>query len=345
MFKPPKHSVTIKDIASKLKMSHSTVSRALNDHWKISKETKQRVREAADQLGYVANLSARLIRGDAGLQVGLLIPDIQNDFYSSISTMLAERCRSAGLRLLLGITEDDPITEHGEIRAMLEARVSGLIATLTSKPLPRSLTLLQGRPSVQLVRRLPKLHTTAVCIADEIGCRMAAEHLFDLGHRQLAYVGTSKTISAGRDRLKGFLRAHELRGLSPPAGAIELVPPRQQFGMDAVARVLSLEPRPSAIVIGSSELTIGGLRMIGQAGLRIPEDISVVGYGDPVWFELLRPALTAVSLPVSGLADAAAQRLFDQIRGGVAARAGMADIVRVEPTLVVRGSTARFGGK
>src|SRR5687767_4889190 len=86
MFKPPKHAVTIKDIASKLKMSHSTVSRALNDHWKISKETKQRVREAADQLGYVANLSARLIRGDAGLQVGLLIPDIQNDFYSSIST-------------------------------------------------------------------------------------------------------------------------------------------------------------------------------------------------------------------------------------------------------------------
>jgi LacI family transcriptional regulator len=345
MFKPPKHAVTIKDIASKLKMSHSTVSRALNDHWKISKETKQRVREAADQLGYVANLSARLIRGDAGLQVGLLVPDIQNDFYSSISTMLAERCRGAGLRLLLGITEDDPITEHSEIRAMLEARVSGLIATLTSKPLARSLTLLQGRPSVQLVRRLPKLQTAAVCIDDEIGCRLAAEHLFDLGHRRIAYVGTSKTISAGRDRVKGFLRAHALRGLSPQAGAIELVPPRQQFGMDAVARVLALEPRPSAVVIGSSELTIGGLRMILQAGLRIPEDISVVGYGDPVWFELLRPALTAVSLPVSGLADAAAQRLFDQIRGGVGAKAGASDIIRVEPTLVVRGSTARLGSK
>jgi LacI family transcriptional regulator len=342
MFNPPKHSVTIKDIASKLKMSHSTVSRALNDHWKISKKTKQRVRQTAEQLGYVANLSARLIRGDAGLQVGLLIPDIQNDFYSRISTTLGERCRNAGLRLLLGITDDDPATEHGEIRAMLEARVSGLVATLTSKPLPASLVLLQGRPSVQLVRRLPKLRTAAVCIADEVGCQVAAEHLLDLGHRRIAYVGTSKAISAGRDRVNGFLRAHELRGLSPLKRAIELVPPRQQYGMEAVARVLSFEPRPSAIVIGSSELTIGGLRMIHQAGLRIPEDISVVGYGDPVWFELLRPALTAVSLPVDGLADAAAQSLFDQIRDGVVADSAKPDTIRVEPRLVVRGSTARF---
>jgi LacI family transcriptional regulator len=342
MFNPPKQSVTIKDIASKLKMSHSTVSRALNNHWRISEKTKRRVREAADQLGYVANLSARLIRGDAGLQVGLLVPDIQNDFYSRISTLLAERCRNAGLRLLLGITEDDPATEQGEIRAMLEARVSGVIATLTSKPLPGSLALLQGRPAVQLVRRLPKLRTAAVCIADEVGCQMAAEHLLELGHRRIAYVGTSKTISAGRDRVNGFLRAHTRRDLSPLVGGIELVPPRQQFGMDGVARILSLKTRPSAIVIGSSELTIGGLRMIRQAGLRIPEDISVVGYGDPIWFGLMTPALTAVSLPIQGLADAAAQRLFDQIRDGVGPEAKAPEMVRVEPKLLVRGSTARL---
>jgi LacI family transcriptional regulator len=333
------HSVTIKDIASHLNMAHSTVSRALNDRSHISSATKQRVKEAAEKLGYVANLSARMIRGDAGLLVGLIIPDVQNDFYSSISKELADRCRKAGLRMLLAITDDDPETEQNEIRALLEARVSGVVATLTATPTSGTLTLLEQIPSVQLVRRHAKLKSAAVCMADVAGCQAAAEHLLALGHRNIAYVGTSKTISTGRDRLRGFLEAHKLRGVEPLAGGVELVPPRQEYGYDAIARVLALKEKPTAIMIGSSELTIGGLRAVREAGLAVPGDVSLVGYGDPVWFDLLTPALTAVALPVSALADSAAQQLFRQIDQGQGDVPVKPLVHKITPNLVVREST------
>ncbi len=330
-------AVTIKDIAARLNMSHSTVSRALNDKGHLSEETKAAVRRAADELGYVPNLSARMIRGDANALVGLVIPDVRNDFYSRIAKELAQRCRAEGLRMLLAITDDEPETEKTEIRALLEARVSGIIGTLTSAPLPATLALLTETPFIQLVRRLPKLQTGSVCMADAAGCQSAADHLLDLGHRRIAYVGTSKSISAGRERLRGYLHAHEIKGVAPLADGVELVPPRQEFGYDAVNRLLSHKTRPTAIILGSSELSIGGLRAIREAGLAIPEDISVVGYGDPVWFDLLSPPLTAVGLPVPALAEAATGLLLGAIDADGAAPARN---LKVAPQLVVRGSTA-----
>jgi LacI family transcriptional regulator len=333
----PARAITIKDIAALLNMSHSTVSRALNDRSSISDTTKHRVRAAADELGYVANLSARMIRGDSAPLVGLIIPDVQNDFYSNIAKELADRCRQAGVRMLLAITEDDPDIEQNEIRALIEARVSGIAITMTSKPQPASLALLREVPFIQLVRRTARLHKPAVCMADERACQEATEHLLSLGHRRIAYVGTSNMISAGRDRVKGFLRAHEVLRMTPLSEGIELVPPRQAYGFDGVSRVL--KRRPTALVIGSSELTIGGLRAIGVAGLDVPKAISVVGYGDPVWFELLSPALTAISLPVAALAEAAARLLFVEIENRNQSSAVKADVIRIMPKLVVRGST------
>jgi LacI family transcriptional regulator len=336
----PAHLVTIKDLASLLNMSHSTVSRALNDRSSISEATKTRVREAADELGYVANLSARMIRGDAAPVIGLIIPDVRNDFYSNISKEFADRCRRAGLRMLLAITEDDPEIEKHEIRALIEARVGGIAITMTSKPQAASLALLDEAPFVQLVRRTPKLQRPAICMEDELGCQAATEHLLSLGHRRIAYVGTSRTISAGRDRVKGFLRAHEALGLEALGEAIELVPPRQAHGFEGVSRALT--HRPTAMVIGSSELTIGGLNAIRVAGLEVPRDLSIVGYGDPVWFELLSPPLTAMSLPVAAMADAVADQLSAQIEERKAGREAKATLTRIMPKLIVRGSTRRL---
>lgn len=332
-----RHAPTIKDIASELGISHTTVSRALNGRSRISEETKRRVREVAERLGYVPNVSARLIRGDTDIQVGLLIPDVQNDFYARISKELADRCRRAGLRLWLAISGDDPEVEESEIRALMEASVSGIFVTLTSNPTVGTINLLKRVPSVQLVRRCLNVIGPVICMADEAGCRAATEHLLALGHRRVAYIGPSKTISAGQDRLKGYLQAHEIYRLRPLKRNIELVPPRQDQGFDAVARVLARKDRPTSLVIGSSELTIGGLRAINDAGLSIPKDISVAGYGDPVWFELLHPPLTAVSLPVADIADAAIRQMLSQIKSDDAAVEDHID--QVATALIIRGST------
>lgn len=340
LVRKPAHSVTIKDIAAHLDMSHSTVSRALNDRSHISEETKERVRQAAKKLGYVANLSARMIRGDAGVLIGLVVPDVQNDFYSSLSKAMAERCRRAGLRMLLAITDDDPETEKDEIRALIEARVSGIVATLTSRPDPSIVSLMESTSVVQMVRLVPGMQTTAVCMNDVTGCQNAAQHLISLGHTRIAYVGTSRTISTGEDRVRGFIQAHEEAGLAVMEDGIELVPPRQVHGFDGMSRLLSLRTRPTAVVIGSSELTIGGLGAIREAGLRIPYDISVIGYGDPVWLDLLSPPLTALSLPVDALAELAMDQLFALIDPEREERPAASRVTRIPPKLILRGSTA-----
>jgi LacI family transcriptional regulator len=226
---------------------------------------------------------------------------------------------------------------------LLEARVSGVIATLTSAPLPQSLAMIARTPSVQLVRQIPGLVAPAVCMGDEMACQRSTEHLLALGHDRIGYIGTSETISTGADRLEGFIKAHSNRGLVPESLAIKLVPPRPGFGYAAVLDLLKLVPRPSASLIGSSELTIGGLRAIRESGLKMPDDISIIGYGDPVWFDLLSPPLTAVSLPVSDLADAAARELFMQLEVTQGDLPGAAMLTRIEPTLVERASTAGPG--
>jgi LacI family transcriptional regulator len=335
---PPAHSATIKDIAAMLGMAHSTVSRALNNRTHVSKETRQKVQAAAEQLGYVPNRSARMLRGEADLQVGLLIPDIQNHFYSHIAQELAERCRRAGFRLLLALTEDDPDTELDEIRALIEGRVSGVFAAPSSSPRPESVALLKSRPSVQLVRQAPGLQSAAVCMADHEGAETATEHLLGLGHRHIGYVGQRTEGGPGRDRLEGFIRAHERRGLAPAEEAIQLTTALQPHGREAVAKLLSLANRPPALVLASSQLTIGGLTALADAGVAMPDEVSVVGYGDSVWFNLMRPQLTAVSLPMAALCEAAAERLLGDIEG--APVGGPGELVRLSPHLIVRGSTA-----
>lgn len=341
MIKPRQKSKTIKDIAIYLNISHSTVSRALNDHPQVSDATKERVRNAAKDFGYIPNLSARMIRGDYQKIIGLVVPDIRNDFYSRMARELGACCRAKGMRMLLAITEDDAKIEEDELRGLVEARVCGVVAALTNKPSAASQALLQNAPLVQLVRRNAKMDVATVCMDDSQGCFVATEHLLDLGHTNIAYVGTRDWISTGKDRLSGYTKALKGRGLVPDAKSIVLVPPRQEYGYDALSRIVALENRPTAVLIGSSELTVGALQAIREANLAVPEDISIVGYGDPVWFELLRPALTAVSLPVEGLAEAAMNELIVQIdldkEGGGSRRS---KVIRVSPTLRVRDSTA-----
>jgi LacI family transcriptional regulator len=334
----PGYAVTIKDIAAELNLSHSTVSRALNDRSHISENTKERVRQAAKKLGYVANQSARMIRGDVSVLIGLVIPDMHNDFYSALSECLAERCRHAGLHLVLAVTGDDPETERGELRALIESRVSGIIATLSSPPDPAMLQILTATPVVQLLRQTSGLSAPAVCMDDFAGCKSAAEHLLSLGHRRIAYIGPSRAISAGDDRVRGFLQAHEDADVKPLKNFLELVPQRQADGAAAIKRLLARKQRPTALVISNSELTLGALRAMRDAGLKIPDDMSIIGCGDPSWTELLSPPLTSMMLPVEELADAALAQLQSAIRAEDDAH--KRDITRFAPRLVVRGSSA-----
>ncbi|MDR2819123.1 MAG: LacI family transcriptional regulator [Desulfovibrio sp.] len=359
----PARPSTIKDIAGRIGVSPSTVSRALNADSRISDNTRKRVRSAAEELGYIPNLSARHIRRGHSWTVGLLVPDIRNSFYNSVAACLAERCRNLSInvslptpevtaplpsfQLVLGNTDDDPQEEAGQVLALIEARAAGLVITPSPAPLEKTIALLRSLPVVQLHRHVPAIAGDVICMDEAAGVRAAATHLLAAGHRRIAYSGTRRDISTGAARLQGFLEAHEAAGVVPDWSMIQLRPPRAEFGAESAHQALTARPRPTAILFGSTELTAGGLQAIAEIGFSIPADISVIGYGDSVWSELLSPPLSTISLPSDVMAQRAAQRIFYRIENTCTDgsqtldgnRQGTAEHISLPPRLILRCST------
>jgi LacI family transcriptional regulator len=254
-----------------------------------------------------------------------------------MAKIVADAAAAHGFHLALSITEDDPVREMGDVRALVVSRAAGLIVTPTSSPLPETLDMLRGANAAQLVRQQVGLDKDAVLIDDFQGIAEATRHLVACGHRQIAYVGTRPDISCGQDRLDGFRAVMLEHGLDP--GAAALGDPRPEFAHLAVSALLA-ERRITGLVVGSSSLTIGALEALQALRLRWPEDISVVGYGDPVWFKLIGDGLTTVQLPIQEMGSYATRLLlsrFEQTKSPEPLRAAQA--VRFPPALVVRGST------
>lgn len=332
--------VSIKDIAAHLGMSHATVSRALNDKPAISEETKERVRRAASQLGYIPNAGGRLLRGLPSSLVGLIIPDVQNEFYSTTAKILAESCAREGLQLILCISEDDPNLEYRHIRALLEARVAGIVITPTAMLRRESATLLKNTPLIQLVRSHALLKTAHVCVDDIDGLYMATRHLLELGHRRIAYIGGFTELSTGARRLDGFRKAMAEFAAPHDGEMIFLGPPRPEFGSTTAHRLIDLGEPPTAIVLASSQLAAGCLETLNARNVAVPEQISMVVYGDATWHRLAAVPISAISLPVTEIANAAAALLFARIRQPAGSSDWLETTMQLSAHLVVRGSTA-----
>jgi LacI family transcriptional regulator len=336
--------VTIRDIAQALNVSHTTVSRALADSPKISEETKARVRNAVEQLGYVPSASARMMRGARSSLVGLVIPDVQNDFYATVAKSVADALAARSMHLLLSVTDDNSDRELRELRAILETRPAGIIIVPTASPRAETLALLENVETVQLVRVASRLTTQAVVINDREGIQMATRHLLAYGHKRLAFVGGDASLSTGRNRLAGFEDALKEHRLKP--AAVALGAPRPEFARHAVTSMMSARNRPTGLVLGSAELTLGALQALRALHLDWPRDVSVVGYHDPAWFELAVGGITTVRLPVEDIAATATSVLLSRALENHSdeARTEPAANIEFAPTLVLRGSTAPYAG-
>lgn len=336
---PSPAGITIRDIAHGLKMSHSTVSRALADHPNVKAETRLRVQERARALGYVPNGLAQSMRGSHAPVLGLVIPDIRNEFYASMAQIVADAAAARGFHMALCITEDDPQRELGDVRALLVSRAAGILITPTSDAHAQTLAMLRSANVAQLVRQHGGLAHESVLIDDFAGIAAATRHLVNYGHRQIGYVGTHPDISCGRDRLEGFRTVMAEHGLD--ASLTALGSPRPEFAQHATGALLAGPRRPTALVMGSSSLTIGALEALRVLRLRWPQDISLVGYGDPVWFKLVGDGLTTVQLPVQEMGRFATSVLLQRFEGRFVGQGGaQPQAARFAPALVVRGSTA-----
>ncbi len=330
--------ITLKDIANRLDLSISTVGRALADHPRINRETKERVRIAADELGYVANRAAQVMRGGSSHLIGLLVPDVRSTFYAMIAQNLSKCFEAEGFHLALSMTEDDREKELAQVRELVSARVAGIALVPTAAPKRETLALLRMVPHVQIVRRMPALGDW-FGMDEERAILDATNHLLELGHRRIGYVGDI-TFPTGKVRYAAFCRVMSEAKLKVDKNLVEFGAANRQFGAAAVARLIAKDPAPTAIVMTSVQITLGAAEQLMAEGIKIPDALSIVGYGDGEWQQWWGPGLTTLRLPVEDLATTCGLWFLNSLRTGRWTSGREPHISMSSISLVKRGSVA-----
>ena len=328
--------VTIKDVARVVGVSPSTVSRALNDSPLIREETKARIRRIAQELGYERNELARgLVKGASGA-IGLVIPDITNPFFAEVTRGVGEVAHARGYGVILCNTEEDPDRERSYIRLLRRKRVDGLILTSVTAEDPYLKALARSKTPFVLVSRACQLVPAPyVGVDDRLGGRLAVEHLVELGHRRIGFIGGPADVQSSLDRLAAFEAVLTEHGIPVREEWISFSDFTQRAGYRAGKELLRRKVRPSAVFAANDVVALGVLQAADELGLRVPEDLSVVGYDDISYAGLPRIELTTVAQPSFEMGKIAAEWLLSVLEGGPRRLYRL-----LTPKLVVRRTTA-----
>lgn len=325
---------TIRDVARAAGVSVATVSRVLNNHARVRSETRTRVTAAALALDYTPNEVARSLITNRTHAFGVLLPDLYGEFFSEVLRGVDLRARRDGFHLLVSSSHADGEDLVGALRSM-RGRIEGLIVMA---PDVDTAALVQAAgvdiPLVLLDPGVRAVNCDSISIDNAAGARTAVEHLLGLGHRRIATITGPVQNADARQRLAGYRRALEEHGIAVDAAFETAGDFTEPSGYAAVARLLELRPRPTAIFAANDYMAIGAMSALTQAGLRIPEDVAVVGFDDIAMARYLNPPLTTVNVDLLDLGARAVQRLVDHKSGSAARRRH-----EVTPaTLVIRKS-------
>jgi LacI family transcriptional regulator len=241
--------------------------------------------------------------------VGFVIPYVDTLAYSAVAAECARLLSAAGTQMILAITENDAAREYQQLRDLVGTRIAGLVISPTTHLLDDTRRLLAELPVVELHRE-SGIGAPSVLSDDEQALTDSILHLAALGHTDIAYLGTPRELSNGATRLRGIRRGIARAGLDPRRITFRLVEPTQENGKHATRELLSGGLPFTALVVGSGSLSVGAADAVRCSGRRLPDDLSLVVYGDPAWFVLADPPLTMVQVPYTGLARIAARLLL-----------------------------------
>lgn len=329
-------AVRIVDLAEELGLSIATVSRALNHSPAVRPQLAERIRRHATARGYVANRLARSLRARTRDFIGFLVPDIENLAYSIAADACARYVARSGYQLILAISGDDAESEYTALRSLAEAQVAGLIVSPSAAISAESRALLSGFTLVEFNRAAGLSDHTVLC-DDRSAFEAATRHLVDLDHRSIGYIGTTDALSNGRERLEGVQAELARAGERLDPQWTRLLPPTEKDGYESARDLLTRGSRPTALLVGSSNLSMGAARAVREIGIDVPGEMSLVVYGDSRWGALYDPGLTTITVPYEEMARTVTDILAGMVSGDQVA----AGQTRLPADLVVRGSTAR----
>jgi LacI family transcriptional regulator len=304
---------TMRDVARAAGVSLATVSYVVNAGPRpVSASSRRRVQTAIRELGYEVRR-----RRAAVLTVGVVVPDATNTFFSRVVAGVQSALAQDGHRALVTSSGDDPEQEQELVRLLLRSRIDGLILTPSGsvhdevERLPAT-----GTPVVVMDREGGTTSLNRVIMSNYDSAFKAVRLLVDSGHRRIALLNGPERVDTARDRRRGYVDALRFAGLPVVPHYVRSVPFRPERGEQATRELLALDTPPTAIFSSSVLLTAGALTALRQHGLRWPDDVALVGFGDAIWAPMVTPPLTVVEQPAERLGATAAQLLLTTLKEG-----------------------------
>jgi LacI family transcriptional regulator len=338
-------TVTMQDIARSLNVSVVTVSKVLRNTGNISSATRKRVLRRAKQLHYQTNWIARSLVTRRTFTIGLLLPDFTHPFFAQIAKAIAETCRPRGYHLLISYFEEDPILERSEANFLLARQVDGLI--LASAQNPNSADLFRAIrkhavPFVLIDRPISGLKASFVGVSNEAIGKLATTHLIETGYRRIAHLRGPKEAGIAAGRVQGYRQALKEHSLPELQNYIVEAGYQDETGYTAMRALLRIRPRPDAVFCYNDPVAIGAMKAVSDAGLRVPDDIAVVGAGNVHYSDVLAVPLTTIDQGAEEIGRRAAELLLAETEGE---RRTETRNVLISPRLIVRRSTQRTGNQ
>ncbi len=327
----------MKQVAERARVSTTTVSHVINNTRVVSEDARERVLAVIQELRYIPSAVARSLKNDRTHTLGMMIPNNSNPYFAEIIQSLEDACFELGYNIILCNSYDDPKKQAAYIRVLMEKRIDGLI--LVSSGSDEELTRLladEGIPKVLVDRELDGVSADFIEADHEDGGYQATQYLISLGHRHIACVAGPQNILASAARIKGYQRALREAGLNFNPDYLIYADFTSLGGFNAFQHLLALPARPSAIFASNDLMAIGGICAANQVGIRIPDDLSVLGYDDIALASFSTPPLTTIAQPKQAIGRLTAEVLIDRIKHpDVSLRREL-----IKSKLVVRASTA-----
>lgn len=334
----PAQGVTIKEVAGHLGVSPATISRALARPELLKPETRARVLEAVDQLGYQPNLIARDLRLRETRLLFVVVPTL-SPFFLEVFRGVERGARETGYAVLMGHTERDGSREHHFLDQVASRRADGVILVTSSDPPALLQRTRRMPPVVAALEDVEGLHVPKVRVDHVRGAMDATNHLLALGHRRIAHIAGPDGQTIAAHRREGFQAAMTAAGLDPDAYPCISGNYSVALGESAMETLLTSHPPPTAVFAGNDEIAIGAIRTLKRVGLQVGKDVSIIGFDDQRIASLYEPALTTIKVPTEELGYRSILLLVDLLRGN----SHETDLV-LPTSLVIRATTGSAPG-
>ncbi|HEV7331302.1 MAG TPA: LacI family DNA-binding transcriptional regulator [Flavisolibacter sp.] len=334
--------VTIYDIANKLNLSPATISRALQDHPAVNKQTKKKIFDMAEKIGYQTNHFARNLRNQKTNTIGVIVPRLNSHFMSSVIAGVEQYANKEGYNLIISQSSEIASKEAENARTMFNNRVDGLLVSLAYDTTDLSHFERFSKKNIPIIffDRVAEFgHSTSIVINNQKAAFDVTRHLISQGCRRIVHITAASSQNVYADRLQGYKQALEASQIQFEEKYVLTGNLSLEAGKKAAEIILKMDARPDAIFVANDNCAVGCMLTLKEAGIRIPEDMAVAGFNNDPVSQVIEPNLTTINYPGYEMGEVAARQLIHHLKSGQPVQTTNSVILRSE--LIIRASTQR----